>query len=259
MPGIVAPRVGAWIETSQVARLCGRQLSRPAWARGLKLIKRNGCQAFFSSRPAWARGLKHVAGLWGRGMSSVAPRVGAWIETRRVSRCSIRMNMSRPAWARGLKHTRADVPARKKMSRPAWARGLKLYVQHGRQYLMRSRPAWARGLKLVSFSLPPGRTGSRPAWARGLKRFCSNQNHWGRGVAPRVGAWIETNRRVYNPHQGRMSRPAWARGLKQRVADSALHANKSRPAWARGLKPGIRDRVCSALNVAPRVGAWIET
>ena len=33
---IVAPRVGAWIETKRLERYDGRRLSHPAWVRGLK-------------------------------------------------------------------------------------------------------------------------------------------------------------------------------------------------------------------------------
>jgi len=35
--------------------------------------------------------------------------------------------------------------------------------------------------------------------------------------------------------------------------------SESRPAWARGLKPAQGRRVLWPRNVAPRVGAWIET
>ena len=34
---MVAPRVGAWIETSVITDLSQAKTSRPAWARGLKL------------------------------------------------------------------------------------------------------------------------------------------------------------------------------------------------------------------------------
>ena len=55
--------------------------SRPAWARGLKLVRHLPLPIRLRSRPAWARGLKL---LWPMGQGSplpVAPRVGAWIET----------------------------------------------------------------------------------------------------------------------------------------------------------------------------------
>jgi len=35
-------------------------MSRPAWARGLKLISANPLRNTGKSRPAWARGLKHI-------------------------------------------------------------------------------------------------------------------------------------------------------------------------------------------------------
>ncbi len=54
-------------------------------------------------------------------------------------------------------------------------------------------------------------------------------------VAPRVGAWIETN-----------------------YGQRPIISNKSHPAWVRGLKHAGR-RTRAAANVAPRVGAWIET
>ena len=38
----------------------------------------------------------------------VAPRAGAWIETRSATRCRTKGGMSRPARARGLKHTVRD-------------------------------------------------------------------------------------------------------------------------------------------------------
>ncbi len=54
----VAPPVGAWIETRLTAKANGQNLSRPPWARGLK---RNRCHNL--------------------SLDSVAPPVGAWIET----------------------------------------------------------------------------------------------------------------------------------------------------------------------------------
>ncbi len=59
-----------------------------------------------------------------RNDTSVAPRVGAWIETRSTSNRSPGKK-SRPAWARGLKLERAGITEALKASRPAWARGLK--------------------------------------------------------------------------------------------------------------------------------------
>ena len=55
-------------------------------------------------------------------------------------------------------------------------------------------------------------------------------------VAPRVGAWIETNMDDLSVI-GLLSHPVWVRGLK--------------------LPPYRIDKLL--VDVAPRVGAWIET
>jgi len=52
--------VGAWIETASVPGVFAATLSRPAWARGLKLDITITYTGGTASRPAWARGLKHL-------------------------------------------------------------------------------------------------------------------------------------------------------------------------------------------------------
>jgi hypothetical protein len=81
---------------------------------------------------------------------------------------------------------------------------------------------------------------SRPSWARGLKLG----NKW---VALAIAS---------------ASRPSWARGLKRIPANGSRQTRSSRPSWARGLKPAMHSsrRVRRSLvQVAPFVGAWIET
>ena len=56
------------------------------------------------------------------------------------------------------------------------------------------------------------------------------------GVAPYVGAWIET---------------------RSALAASSLFW--SHPTWVRGLKPQVRQTLTHLHVVAPYVGAWIET
>ncbi len=53
------------------------QLSRPAWARGLKQGAEYCDAKLVTSRPAWARGLKHHSTLREALQILVAPRVGA--------------------------------------------------------------------------------------------------------------------------------------------------------------------------------------
>jgi len=59
---IVAPRVGAWIETRD----------KPAFGKP------------WESPPAWGRGLKRNFRQGRRALRYVAPRVGAWIETHQI-------------------------------------------------------------------------------------------------------------------------------------------------------------------------------
>ena len=103
MSSVVAPRVGAWIETR-----CIR------WAR-----------TWLPSHPVWVRGLKRLPASRAKANSQVAPRVGAWIETISITYNSIWLNVaprvgawietvikdpenygfeSHPVWVRGLKH-----------------------------------------------------------------------------------------------------------------------------------------------------------
>ena len=77
-------------------------------------------------------------------------------------------------------------------------------------------------------------------------------------VAPYVGAWIETvaRSRWLCRHS---SHPTWVRGLKLKYADELDSAVKSHPTWVRGLKLRCHVTMCVEREVAPYVGAWIET
>ena len=99
----------------------------------------------------------------------------------------------------------------------------------------KSRPAWARGLKRQCRRKMSQNLLSRPAWARGLKPFTRQSAVRRYGVAPCMGAWIETASPVRHQYVS-WSRPAWARGLKQFSCCDKNNHIRSRPAWARGLK-----------------------
>ena len=98
-------------------------------------------------------------------------------------------------------------------------------------------------------------------------------------VAPYVGAWIETQHQVTWQHwrvshptwvrglklgrrrtveAERRSHPTWVRGLKHNVVDLTEVNSLSHPTWVRGLKHG-NYKTYLELQVAPYVGAWIET
>ena len=78
---VVAPRTGAWIETTLKTRKIRTAKSHPVRVRGLKLI----------------------AVALARGAVVVAPRTGAWIETARQSKPGC-PPLSHPVRVRGLKH-----------------------------------------------------------------------------------------------------------------------------------------------------------
>ena len=54
----------------------------------------------------------------------VAPYVGAWIETKQPDK-SHGMTQSHPTWVRGLKHVLQTVDTIQLLSHPTWVRGLK--------------------------------------------------------------------------------------------------------------------------------------
>ena len=99
---------------------------------------------------------------------TVAPRVGAWIETYCTLSKAAR-TASHPVWVRGLKlysvlaKVLAEVAPRVGawiettnkhliiplvVSHPVWVRGLKLYLAHRLSFNLKSHPVWVRGLKL---------------------------------------------------------------------------------------------------------------
>jgi len=100
----VAPRAGAWIETCNHAYTCSHLESRPVRARGLKRawagkmslrrlsrpVRARGLTQqvirhlaiLIASRPVRARGLKQCSVMRTLVERDVAPRAGAWIETR---------------------------------------------------------------------------------------------------------------------------------------------------------------------------------
>ena len=82
---LVAPRVGAWIETPiQRDRRYNCIASHPVWVRGLKRLRTHNIYSPWPSHPVWVRGLKHEVTVIGGRQIFVAPRVGAWIETKEM-------------------------------------------------------------------------------------------------------------------------------------------------------------------------------
>ena len=55
------------------------------------------------------------------------------------------------------------------------------------------------------------------------------------------------------------SHPVWVRGLKHRWRYNEMILETSHPVWVRGLKLKQNAECKTNGEVAPRVGAWIET
>ncbi len=78
-------------------------------------------------------------------------------------------------------------------------------------------------------------------------------------VAPRVGAWIETEGGIKMAKVMIQVAPRVGAWIETPISARSQPVPMSRPAWARGLKPCISSLASWSATVAPRVGAWIET
>ena len=72
----------------------------------------------------------------------------------------------------------------------AWIETQQKYIY---KLLFKSHPTWVRGLKLLAGVAVDAVAPSHPTWVRGLKRTVQESGRRFEGVAPYVGAWIETN------------------------------------------------------------------
>ena len=79
------------------------------------------------------------------------------------------------------------------------------------------------------------------------------------GVAPRVGAWIETKKELISKRQKKVAPRvgAWIETVV--MATMNQDTARSHPVWVRGLKLLAFVTLGDWMPVAPRVGAWIET
>ena len=150
------------------------------------------------SHPVWVRGLKLYFIKKHKDMATVAPRVGAWIETTPTSLCRGHRPRSHPVWVRGLKHVRcghhrkayrvaprvgawietprAILNTLTVGSHPVWVRGLKHLPTAKASQNGQSHPVWVRGLKHRQCFPDDCGNGSHPVWVRGLKHlFCLPQ------------------------------------------------------------------------------------
>ena len=95
-----------------------------------------------------------------------------------------------------------------------------------------------RGLKLLLQYPPTLVQQSHPVRVRGLKRALSLQCCDGVLVAPRAGAWVETQPGALSSSSS-VSHPVRVRGLKLRSCRYENHNRQSHPVRVRGLKQGL--------------------
>ena len=62
---VVAPYVGAWIETALNTTVKSKNMSHPTWVRGLKQQDSQAFSLGYKSHPTWVRGLKLYMSLDG--------------------------------------------------------------------------------------------------------------------------------------------------------------------------------------------------
>ena len=81
-----------WVRGLKLAIIiivCDFLESHPTWVRGLKRSDGVQCSAALQSHPTWVRGLKHDDWKATYLGGSVAPYVGAWIETGTILKIPI--------------------------------------------------------------------------------------------------------------------------------------------------------------------------
>ena len=71
---VVAPLVGAWIETGYKVKKDIINGSHPSWVRGLKLGMQRGVSSDKKSHPSWVRGLKLLKSALSFSSSCRTPR-----------------------------------------------------------------------------------------------------------------------------------------------------------------------------------------
>ena len=125
---MVAPRVGAWIETTTLCNNLNADMVAPRVGAWIETIGRKCCYRKCKSHPVWVRGLKLSFRDGNPIPVGVAPRVGAWIETRSIYFCQI-SQASHPVWVRGLKLCHLLTHGKSHVSHPVWVRGLKRDLQ----------------------------------------------------------------------------------------------------------------------------------
>ena len=104
-----------------------KKVSHPTWVRGLKHIIVCHCNCLILSHPTWVRGLKQPPKDFEAAGGSVAPYVGAWIETIPVIQVRGK-NVVAPYVGAWIETNFRCPDPRSYTSHPTWVRGLKLPI-----------------------------------------------------------------------------------------------------------------------------------
>ncbi len=129
--------------------------SHPVGVRGLKLNGAAHGRMSIRSHPVGVRGLKRAAGRMRDAVFLfVAPRRGAWIETKLPLVDTPKKLKSHPVGVRGLKPSCAAALCVPTWSHPVGVRGLKQSGSLARSSIVKSHPVGVRGLKLRTAAIP---------------------------------------------------------------------------------------------------------
>ena len=277
---IVAPRAGAWIETRSPSPNSRRSKRRAPCGRVDRNAGVGSRRSLQKSRAPCGRVDRNFTRALPHAPCNVAPRAGAWIETRRL-RGSFAESVVAPRAGAWIETQRLSLQDHAQGVAPRAGAWIETATRARPCAFSKSRPVRARGSKHRPRGANAGRARSRPVRARGSKPLFFGVLFEIGVVAPRAGAWIETTvdhgddrgrhgrapcgRVDRNPMQMRAAPTVSCRAPCGRVDRNpsidgpAGPPRRSRPVRARGSKRLWRFTDDIGIHVAPRAGAWIET
>ena len=206
----------------------------------------------------WERELKPPENTKKSLSNSIAPYVGAWVETcyiqsrlPKIGDCSLRGSVNWNYNWKGITSCAANRSLRGSVSwnsksalalalscwsLPTWERELKLEVRIFRMFCEKSLPPWERELKHRDVS---------SYYDSKLNCFLRGSVSWNfndqkstsvRWIAPYVGAWVETDKTNLT-NQRRLIAPCMGAWIETQFAQMRYCSNiLSLPAWERELK-----------------------
>ena len=166
---LVAPHVGAWIETYVSTHLSSNNSSHPMWVRGLKL--RDEWQADYKGSRTPSGCVDWNVTLLSASTEQMGRTPSGCVDWNALAaHSSTGVSVSHPEWVRGLKrkwkseqknrqdsrppsgcvdwnYAMRETDIAEKLSHPEWVRGLKRGCVQWWRWGQKSHPMWVRGLK----------------------------------------------------------------------------------------------------------------